>query len=130
MTWFMNGSLGNIHGLQFLGIARGNLKLGAGLVIMKVLLWNMDNKPIIYSSSNEKFSSTKLNWYLSLTQFGIIYFKSWDMDVNTFILVLSFKRIWWEKCTPIRWRIGFIKREIFPTFEKGIFDRQKTVKNH
>ena len=62
----MNGSLGNIHGLQFLGIARGNLKLGAGLVIMKVLLWNMDNKSLIYSSSNEQFQAS--NWigtYLS-----------------------------------------------------------------
>ena len=32
----MDGSLENIHRLQFLGIARGNLKLGAGLVIIKV----------------------------------------------------------------------------------------------
>ena len=73
----MNGSLGNIHGLQFLGIARGNLKLGAGLVIMKVLLWNMDDKSLIYSSTH--LSST-VSWKEKMCM---------ENDFSNFFKVLS-----------------------------------------
>ena len=85
MTWFMNGSLGNIHGLQFLGIARGNLKLGAGLVIMKVLLWNMDNKSQSILAAMNSFkhqielvpiSHTIWNYLLQIMRYGCYYFYS------------------------------------------------------